>query len=78
NYTHFYNREVDRLYERSLNEPSDSLRQIYYQQMSRIITGEAPVIILYYDQVLRFVRKNISGLGINPTNLLTLKNVTIQ
>jgi hypothetical protein len=34
------------------------------------------VVILYYDQVLRFVQKNIHGLGSNPMNLLTLKYVT--
>ncbi|MDD5508945.1 MAG: ABC transporter substrate-binding protein [Bacteroidales bacterium] len=78
NYTHFSSREFDRLYERSLNEESDSVRLDCYRQMNRLITEEAPVIILYYDQVLRFVQKNVTGLGINPTNLLTLKNVTIQ
>jgi len=30
---------------------------------------------LFYDEVLRFTRKNVSGLGINPTNLLELKSV---
>jgi peptide/nickel transport system substrate-binding protein len=78
NYTHFSNPEFDRLYDLSLNEESDSMRMAYYRQMNRIITSEAPVITLYYDQVLRFVRKNVTGLGINPTNLLTLKNVTKQ
>jgi peptide/nickel transport system substrate-binding protein len=78
NYTLFSNMEFDRLYERSLQEESDSLRMICYQQMNRLIIQEAPVIILYYDQVLRFVRNNVNGLGINPTNLLTLKNVTIE
>jgi peptide/nickel transport system substrate-binding protein len=36
---------------------------------------DAPVVILYYDQVLRFVQKNVHGLGSNPMNLLTLKFV---
>jgi len=33
------------------------------------------VVILYYDQVLRFYQNNIVGLGSNPMNLLTLKKV---
>jgi hypothetical protein len=36
---------------------------------------EAPVVVLYYDQVLRFARNNISDLGCNPMNLLNLKQV---
>ena len=36
---------------------------------------EAPVVVLYYDEVLRFTQKNIEGLGSNPLNLLTLKRV---
>ena len=76
NYTHFSNPEFDRLYEKSMETVSDSLRFSYYRRMENIMMEEAPVVILYYDQVLRFVRKNIRGLGSNPMNLLTLKHVT--
>jgi peptide/nickel transport system substrate-binding protein len=53
----------------------DSLRRVYYKEMEHIMMEEAPVVILYYDQVLRFVQKNIQGLNSNPMNLLTLKQV---
>ena len=75
NYTHFSNAEFDRLYERSMSTVDDSTRYQYYRQMESIMMEEAPVVILYYDQVLRFVQKNIDGLGSNPMNLLTLKRV---
>jgi oligopeptide transport system substrate-binding protein len=75
NYTHFSNADFDRLYEKSMSIVNDSLRFSYYRQMEKIMMAEAPVVILYYDQVLRFVRKNVHGLGINPMNLLTLKRV---
>ncbi len=75
NYTHFSNPEFDRLYETSMSTVNDSLRLTYYRQMEKIMMEEAPVVILYYDQVLRFVQKNIHGLGSNPMNLLTLKHV---
>jgi peptide/nickel transport system substrate-binding protein len=75
NYTHFSNADFDRLYEKSMSIVNDSLRFSYYRQMEKIMMEEAPVVILYYDQVLRFVRKNVHGLGINPMNLLTLKRV---
>ena len=48
---------------------------VYYRKMDQLIMEEAPVVILYYDQVLRFVQKNIEGLGSDPMNLLTLKRV---
>jgi len=43
--------------------------------MDSLIMEEAPVVTLYYDEVLRFTRKCISGLGSNPMNLLKLKTV---
>ncbi|MFZ4562073.1 MAG: ABC transporter substrate-binding protein, partial [Bacteroidales bacterium] len=75
NYTHFSNREFDQLYERAMSTIQDSLRFSMYRQMERIMMEEAPVVILYYDQVLRFVQMDIEGLNSNPMNLLTLKQV---
>jgi peptide/nickel transport system substrate-binding protein len=37
---------------------------------------EFPVIPLYYDQAVRFSRKNIRGLEMNSINLLNLKRVS--
>jgi len=76
NYTHFKNDTYDRLYESSLKEVDLSKRHRFYQQMDSIVINNAPVIPLYYDQVIRFSRKNIHGLGINPINLLHLKRVS--
>lgn len=75
NYTHFKNKKFDLLYEKSQKEITDSIRFSYYKQMDQIIIEEAPVVVLYYDQVLRFIQKNIKNLGSNPMNLLTLKKV---
>ena len=49
--------------------------RILYQKMDELIMKKAPVVVLYYDQVLRFSRKNIKGLGSNAVNLLDLKRV---
>jgi len=38
---------------------------------------EAPVVVLFYDEVLRFVNKRVKDLGSNPTNLLDLRRVRI-
>lgn len=75
NYTHFKNERYDRLYEEAQMQTNDSVRYEYYRQMDQIIMDEAPVVVLYYDQVLRLVQNNITGLSNNPMNLLTLKRV---
>jgi oligopeptide transport system substrate-binding protein len=75
NYFHYANPRFDKLFERSMMERNDSLRRTLYQQMDMIVIEDAPVIPMYYDEVLRIVNKRVSGLGINPMNLLNLKTV---
>ncbi len=75
NYTHYSNPQFDILYERSQSELNDSIRYDYYQQMDRLLIDNAPVVPLYYDQVVRVVQNNITGLTSNSMNLLSLKKV---
>jgi oligopeptide transport system substrate-binding protein len=75
NYTRFHDTEYDKMYEQSQQTNDEAERQLLYRQMNRKAMEEAPVIILYYDQAVRFTRKDITGLGSNPLNLLTLKRV---
>lgn len=75
NYTHFKNEEFDKLYEAAFLETNDKKRQELYKQMDALVMEEAPVIPLFYDKASRFTRSNVSGLGINPLNLLVLKRV---
>ena len=75
NYTHFNNKEFDYLYEKSLSVSNDSLRYIYYNKMDQIIIDNAPIVPLYYDNILRFTQKNIYGLSNNANNMLYLKRV---
>jgi len=75
NYTHYSNPAFDSLYNLSQSETDDSVRFDYYRKMDQIVMEESPVVVLYYDEVLRFVSKNVTGLGSNPVNLLDLKKV---
>ncbi len=77
NYTHFKSIEFDNLYELSQKETNDSIRYDYYQRMDNIIIEEAPIVILYYDEVVRLTQTNVENLGINPINLLSLKKVKL-
>ena len=46
--------------------------------MDSLVMTKAPVVVLFYDEVVRFTRSNIKDLGINPINLLELKQVYKQ
>lgn len=75
NYTHYSNPAFDSLYLSALGLVNDSVRFEYYREMDRLVMEDSPVIILFYDEVLRFIRNDISGLGSNPINMLDLTRV---
>lgn len=75
NYTHYKNPDFDHLFEKAIREQNTEVKKVLYQQMDQMLIDDAPVIPLYYDQVIRLVHKNISGLTTNPMNLLNLKMV---
>ena len=78
NYTHFSNRDFDALYEKAISTNALNDRALIYHEMDSLMMTEAPVVILFYDEVLRFVNKKISGFNGNPVNMLNLKNVKID
>ena len=78
NYTHYSNAKFDELYQKSLTCNDIEERDKIYHEMDSLMMTEAPVVILFYDEVLRFVNKNVEGLGSNPTNMLNLKKVRIN
>jgi peptide/nickel transport system substrate-binding protein len=75
NYTHFKNQDFDLLFDKAINTTDDDLRIQLYKEMDSIIRQEAPVVVLFYDQVFRLVNSSIVGLESNPLNLLDLKRV---
>lgn len=75
NYTHFRNAKFDALYEQSMMLNNLDERIPLYQQMDSLVMTEAPIVPLYYDVVVRFVRVEVSGLKSNAMNLLDLRQV---
>lgn len=75
NFTHYKNTDFDVLFEKAIHETNDSVKVGLYQQMDQMLIDDAPVIPLYYAQVIRLVGHNIKGLTTNPMNLLNLKRV---
>jgi oligopeptide transport system substrate-binding protein len=75
NTTHYKNDDYDKLYRQSLQTTYPEERYLLYQQMDRILIESAVIVPLFYDRVIRFIPENMTGLGSNPLNLLTLKRV---
>ncbi|NCO64087.1 MAG: ABC transporter substrate-binding protein [Flavobacteriales bacterium] len=75
NYTHFNNKQFDTWFEEAFIETNTKKREQLYAKMDSLVMQQAPVVVMFYDEVVRFTRKNVRGLGINPINLLELKRV---
>lgn len=78
NYTHFTNPDFDKWYNQAFSTTKTSERIKLYAKMDSLVIKNAPIVPLYYDEVIRFTQKNIIGLGNNPINLLELKHVKKQ
>lgn len=77
NYTRYHNPAFDRLYDQAMNLP-DSLRWIAYRQMDSMAIADAPLVPLFYDQMMHFTQNRIQGFSSNPMNLIELKRVRIS
>jgi len=75
NYTHYKSDLFDKWYNKSFLETNTAIREKLYTKMDSLMMSETPIVPLYYDEVVRFSRKNIIGLDINPINLLNLKKI---
>lgn len=75
NYTHFKNEQFDLWYEQAFTETNTLKRENLYTKMDSLVMSKTPIVPLFYDEVVRFTRQNVEGLGINPINLLDLKYV---
>ena len=78
NYTRFTSKEYDRLYleARKCTDPEQRVR--LYHRLDSLVMQQAPVMVLYYDQVLHFTHKNVHGLRSDAMNSLDLRRVTIE
>ena len=75
NYTHFTDSVYDKLYKNSISITDKEITKHSYSKMDSIITSKAVIVPLFYDEVIRFVSKDVIGMKINPTNLLDLRKV---
>jgi len=78
NYTRYQNPAFDQLYEQALVTVNDSARYELYRRMDRLIVEDAPVVPLWYDEVVRLVNPAVHGFRPNGLNLLELRTVRLR
>lgn len=71
----FSHPRFDSLFTAAQAEPRDSIRFGMYQEMDRLMLAEAPVVLLYYDRIVRLISPKVTGLSTNAINMLHLKHV---
>ncbi|MDP4251266.1 MAG: ABC transporter substrate-binding protein [Bacteroidota bacterium] len=78
NYTRYHNPEFDALYRQSLQENNDSLRYRLYRKMDQLMIRDAPIVPLWYDEVIHLVSPAVRGFEANGLNLLELRHTQIR
>ncbi len=78
NYTRYNNPRFNQLYDEAMLAETDSARYRLYQQMDRLIIEDAPVVPLWYDQVIHMVNPRVQGFYPNSLNLLELRKVRVK
>ena len=74
NYTRFRNSTFDQWYDERMSLP-DTQRWVRYRRMDSLVMSEAPVLPLFYDQLLHFTQKNISGFSSYAMKVMDVKRV---
>lgn len=78
NTTHYALPAFDRLYRQSQQESDAAKRASLYRGMDSLLMRDAPVVVLYYDQILHFSHPGVTGLRSNAMNALDLRYVKIR
>lgn len=75
NYTHFNSNVFDQGYKAVAEELDTDSRNALISRLDQQLVDQAPFILLYYDEVLRFVHPNVEGMIPNAVNMLDFRNV---
>ena len=77
NYTRYASAAFDALFESALRENNDSIRYALYRRADQQVMEDAPVVPLWYDEVVHLVQPGVQGFKPNALNLLELRRTTI-
>ncbi len=75
NYTHFKDNFFDSMYNEIVSEKIEKNNILRYQKLDSIVNSKYVIVPLFYDEIVRFISKNITGMELNAINTLDLKRV---
>lgn len=78
NYTFYKNFKYDQLYQKALSASTDQEAKAYYGRMEQIMLDDAPIVPLFYDELIRFTGIRVKCLSSNTMNMLVLKNAQLK
>jgi peptide/nickel transport system substrate-binding protein len=78
NYTRYNNPKFDALYDEAMVTENDSLRYKLYRQMDQMVIDDAPVVPLFYDEVVRLVNPWVHQFNPDGLNSLELRRTYIR
>ena len=78
NYTRYRSPEFDALFEKAIRENNDSLRYRLYREADQLVMKDAPVVPLWYDEVVHLVQPRVRGFRPNALNLLELRKTRLD
>jgi peptide/nickel transport system substrate-binding protein len=78
NYTFYKNPAYDLLYQKALSASTDEESKAIYGQMEQIMLDDAPIVPLFYDELIRFTGLRVKYLSSNTMNMLMLKNAQLK
>lgn len=78
NKTHYKNPAFDNLFTEAHETDNLFARYENYLKMDQLIMEDAPIIVLYYDEIIHVKQKHVTGLEIDPMNNLILETVDIK
>lgn len=78
NYTFYKNPKYDQLYQTALSSSSDQEAKEIYGKMEQLMLDDAPIVPLFYDELIRFTGLRVQYLSSNTMNMLMLKKARLK
>lgn len=78
NKTHYKNENLDKIYLEAHETDNLFTRYEDYLEMDQLLMNDAPIIVLYYDEIIHLKQNYVVGLEADPMNNLILENVDFK
>jgi peptide/nickel transport system substrate-binding protein len=78
NYTRYHNPKFDDVFEDAISQTNDTIRYKLYREADQIVIQDAPVVPLWYDEVIHLVQPYVTGFVANSLNLLELRRTKLS